>query len=111
MEADATMDRACETVATRAIDSELPKQCKRDQRDKSGNLAYDAAGEGGEKKRNVDRHQQRDRDEEPKQQLTRSADIFEAIARDLGIAPEKTPNVGREPEAIDAERHQQKHSA
>ena len=53
----------------------------------------------------------RDRDQEAEQQLARGADVFEAIARDLGVAPEEAAHVGREPEAIDAERDEQQRGA
>ncbi len=111
MEADAAIDRARQAIAPRAIDRELPEQRERGEREQSGNLADHAAAECGEKERHVDRHQQRDRDQEAEQQFARGADVFKAVARDLGVAPEKPAHVGREPEAIDAERDQQQHGA
>src|SRR3954464_2247124 len=107
MKTDPAINSARQAVAPRAIDRELSEQSKRDERQQSGKLADDAAGKRGEKKYDVDRHQQRNRDQKAEKKLSRGADVFEAIPPDLGVAPEKAPHIGREPEAIDAERDQQ----
>src|ERR1700730_8748848 len=111
MKADAAIDRAREAVAPRTIDRELAEQREHDERKRSRDLPEQTAAERGEKKHHVDRHQQHDGNQEAEQKLARGADVFKAVARDLGIAPEETANVGREPEAIDAERHRQKDRA
>ena len=57
-----------------------------------------------EKEQDIDRQQDRDRDQEADQKLECGAGIFEVIAGDLGVAPEKATDVSRQPKTIDAER-------
>ena len=108
---DAAVDRARQAIAPRAIDRELAEQRERNERNQAGHLAEPTAPQRRQEERDVDRHQYCDRDQEPEQQFARRADVFEAVARDLGVAPEEAAHVGREPEAIDAERNEQKNRA
>ena len=84
MEANATIDGASETVATRAIDSIVTEKSE----DKEAEQApYLAQRKRQQKKCRVERHQDRDRNQETEQKLARGAGILKAFARKLGVGP------------------------
>ena len=62
-------------------------------------------------KSEIDRHQDRDCDQKTDQQFGGGAVVFEGLAGDLGVRPQETPHVGREPEPVDAERHREQQRA
>jgi hypothetical protein len=51
----------------------------------------------------IDRHQDRERDQKADQQLLAAAGIFGGIAIDQGVGPEMAADVGEKPEPIKAE--------
>ena len=67
--------------------------------------------ERNQEERGVERHEDRDRNQEAEQQLACRAGIFEALARELGVRPQETANIGGEPESVDTEREHQQHGA
>jgi hypothetical protein len=54
----------------------------------------------------IQRHEDRHREQKADQQFLRGAGIFRCVAVHRGVRPQMPPHVGRQPEAIEAERHQ-----
>jgi hypothetical protein len=72
-------------------------------------IGQDRGRECAEKDQAVDGEQQHERHQEPDQEFARRAGVFEAVAGDLGVAPQKAPHIRGEPEPVDPECQQQEH--
>ena len=59
--------------------------------------------EADQKIAEIDRHQDRERDQKSDQQFLAAAGVFGRIAVDQGVGPEMPADVGEQPEAIEAE--------
>src|SRR2546421_10659765 len=77
MKTDTAVDRTRQAIASRAVNGKLSEQREHHKRKEPGYLTEPAAPERRQKKYDIDRHQQRDRNEETEQQLAHRADIFE----------------------------------
>ncbi|MEY9426334.1 hypothetical protein ABH975_001649 [Bradyrhizobium ottawaense] len=108
-EADAAPNGARQPVTSRAKNRELAEGVEADEQRRRGKplpaLELDADQEVGE----VDRHQDREREQEADQQLLGAAGIFGGIAVDRGVRPQMTTDVGDEPEPVEAEGDQLQH--
>ena len=102
-EAHAAPYRARQPVAPRAIDRELPEQIEEGDQGNAGERLIALGLEADEKIAEIDRHQDRERDQKSDQQLLAAAGIFGGIAIDQGVGPEMAADVGEEPEPIEAE--------
>ncbi len=60
-----------------------------------------------QKDHGVNRDQDRDCDQKSEQELKCRSGIFQRFAGDLGVRPEESANVGRQPEPVDSERNRQ----
>ena len=94
-----------------------PVQCKLTEQHQEQNADGRNRGFGGVKRqrgggdRGVERPDNGNREQEPAKELGGKPGIFQRLAVDLGIRPQITAHVGREPETIDAEREHKQRSA
>ena len=98
--------RARQAIAARAIDRELPEQIEECNQRNTGER-LDALGlEADEKIGEIDRHQDRERDQEPDQQFL-ARPVYSAPSPSIcGIGPEMAADVGGEPKPVKAEGHE-----
>ncbi|MGY4433854.1 hypothetical protein ACVWWO_006331 [Bradyrhizobium sp. F1.13.1] len=102
-ESHAAPDRPRQAIAPRAKDRELAESVEADEQRRRGKalpaLELDADKEVSE----VDRHQDREREQEADQELLGPPGIFGGVAVDRGVRPQMTTDVGDEPEPVEAE--------
>ena len=103
--------RAGQPVAARPIQRELAEQHQQQKADRRnrGCRGLKRQRRGGD--RAVERTDDGDGDQKTAEELGGKPGIFQRLAADLGIAPQITPHVGREPEAINAEREREQRGA
>ena len=111
MEAHAAQHGAGQAVAARAVDRDVAEECQDRKAEHAHELADRTEIERDDEEADVDRHQQRDRDQKTDQQFDRRAGVFETFIQHLGVGPEETAHIGREPEAVDAERDEEQQRA
>ena len=111
MKAQPAIDRARQAVAAGAIDGVLAENAKRGKGNDAGQFSEDTQIERRQEKPGIDRDQKGNRNQEAEQKLERRAGIFKRLAGDFGIRPEEAPHIGCQPEAVNAERDHQQHSA
>ena len=102
-EAHAAPYRTRQAVAPRAIDRELPEQIEEGDQGNAGERLIVLGLETDQKIAEIDRHQDRERDQKSDQQLLAAAGIFGGIAIDQCVGPEMAADVGEQPEPIEAE--------
>ena len=102
-EAHAAPYRTRQAVAPGAIDRELPEQIEEGNQWNAGERLIALGLETDQKIAEIDRHQDRERDQKSDQQLLAAAGIFGGIAIDQRVGPEMAADVGEEPEPIEAE--------
>src|SRR5204862_7340001 len=95
--------RSRQAVAPRAVNRELPEQIEEGDQGNAGERLITLGLETDEKITEIDRHQDRKRDQKADQQLLAAAGIFGGIAVDQGVGPEMAADVGEQPEPIEAE--------
>ena len=104
MKAQTAKDRACQPVVARAIDRPLPDRERPGDGQDVSDLAEQAEVERRQKDQRIGGNQNGDGGEEADQKFQRGAVIFQRLAGDLAVRPQKAAGVGGEPEAVDAER-------
>src|SRR6185503_16891156 len=100
-EADAAPHRARHSVAPRAKNRELPEQVEKGDQGNAGERLIMLGLETDQKIAEIDRDQDRERDQKSDQQLLAAAGIFGGIAIDQCVGPEMASDIGEEPESIE----------
>ena len=107
METQAAEHRARQPIAPRPIAGEFAEHDEQRQAAERGGVIRQIELKRCQGNGDVDRNKDRYREQKSEQKLGREPVIFERLAGDLGIGPEKAANVGHQPEPIDAERDEQ----
>ena len=107
MEAQAAEHRARQPIAPRPVAGKFAEHDEQRQAAERGGVIRQIELKRCQGDGDIDRNKDRDREQKAEQKLGREPVIFERLAGDLGIGPEKAANVGHQPEPIDAERDEQ----
>ncbi|MGY3076282.1 hypothetical protein ACVWZZ_002653 [Bradyrhizobium sp. LM6.10] len=102
-EPHAAPDRARQAIAPRAKDRELAEGVETDEQRRRGKTLPALELDADEKIGEIDRHQDREREQKADQQLLGPAGILGGIAIDRSVRPQMTADVGDEPEPVEAE--------
>ena len=111
METQAAEDRARQPIAPRPVAGKLAEDDEQCETAECGSVVRKVKRQRHRGNRDVDWNKNRDGEQKADQKLGGESIIFERIAGDLGIGPEKAAHVGHQPEAIDAGRDQKQRRA
>ncbi len=98
--------RAGQAIASRPVNGELPEQVEKCQQGKAGESLEPGGFDADQKIDQVDRHDDREREQEADQQFLAASGIFECVVVNRRIRPQMPPDVGGKPEAIKTERNE-----
>jgi hypothetical protein len=107
METQAAEHRPRQPVAPRPVAGKFAEHDKQRQATERRGVVRQIKRERCQGDGDINRNKNRDREQKADQKLGGEPVIFERLAGDLRIGPEKAAHIGHQPEPIDAERGEQ----